>query len=304
MSATICLMSYGAVLAWLCPALLDRLTRSGVSPRLSVAVWLSALVVAATVWVVAGIGLIANFTATHWGADPVRYCLDVVLAVHRFGWIGDLVLIAAAVAGVVGTALVARRIVHTLRRLSARSCEHAYAAHMLGAGGDGVVIVPSDERAAYCVAGRPSAIVVTSGAVSSLAADELSAVLAHERAHLRGRHPQLMMLLKALAATLPRLPLVRVGADAVGRLVEMSADDAAARRHGRDTLLSGLVALAGQPRATGAALAAGDTAILARAMRLADPAGAGVRLRQQFILVTVLATVIVAPATLLVLAHS
>lgn len=297
-------MSYGAVLAWLCPALLDRLTRNGLSPRLSVAVWLAAIAVAAGVWVVAGVGLIANFTVVHWGADPVRYCLDVVLAVHRFGWIGDLVLIAAAFAGVIGTALAARRIVRTMRRLSARSCEHAYAAHMLGAAGDGVVVVPSDKRAAYCVAGRPSAIVVTSAAVSSLQADELSAVLAHERAHLRGRHPQLMMLLKALAATLPRLPLVRVGAEAVGRLVEMSADDAAARRYGRDTLLGGLLALAGQPRATGTALAAGDTAILARAMRLADPAGVGARLRQQMVLVAVLATVIVAPVTLLVLAHS
>jgi Zn-dependent protease with chaperone function len=297
-------MSYGAVLAWLCPALLDRLTRNGLSPRLSVVVWLSAIVVAAAVWVMAGVGVIANFTVAHWGADPVRYCLDVVLAVHRFGWIGDLVLIASAGAGVIGTALVARRIVHTVRRLSARSCEHAYAAHMLGAAGDGVVIVRSDERAAYCVAGRPSAIVVTSGAVSSLQADELSAVLAHERAHLRARHPQLMTLLKALAATLPRIPLVRVGAEAVGRLVEMSADDAAARRHGRETLLSGLVALAGQPRATGTALAAGDTAILARAIRLASPASAGARLWQQFVLVTVLATVIVAPATLLVLSHS
>lgn len=304
MSAGICLVAYGAILVWLCPALLRRLTRSGLSPRLSVVVWLAAIMVAAVVWVVAGVGLIADFTVVHWGAEPVRYCLDMVLAAHRIGWAGDLVLIAAAAAGVLGTALVTRRIVHTMRRLSARSCEHASTAHMVGAAGDGVVIVPSDERAAYCVAGRPSAIVVTTGAVSTLAADELSAVLAHERAHLRSRHPQLMMLLKALAATLPRLPLIRVGADAVGRLLEMAADDAAARRHGRDTLLRGLIALAGQPRAPGTALAAGDTAILARVMRLADPAGVGIRLRQQCALVTVLAAVIVAPATLLVLSHS
>ncbi|MDF2824736.1 MAG: hypothetical protein K0R68_2144, partial [Mycobacterium sp.] len=199
--------------------------------------------------------------------------------------------------------LVIRRTARTLGRLTLRSCEHAYTAHLLGAR-DGVVVVESDARAAYCVAGRPSAIVVTSGAVSSLDTAELQAVLAHERAHLRGRHPQLMMLLKALAAALPWLPLVRVGTEEVGRLVEMSADDAAARRHGGDTLLAGLVALAGNPRTSGPALAAADTAVVARALRLAQPATVAARLRHQFLLVTTMVSVLVVPVVLLVLSHS
>ena len=51
MTGTACLLMYGAGLAWLGPALLDRITRSGVSPRLSVAVWLAAITVVAVVWV-------------------------------------------------------------------------------------------------------------------------------------------------------------------------------------------------------------------------------------------------------------
>lgn len=303
MSASVCLLGYGVILAWLCPPLLHRLSRDGSSPRLSVLLWLSVIAVAGAVWVAAGMGLIANFIATHWGSAPMRYCMDIVLAVHGLGWVGDLALVGVTVAGTAGTVLAFRRTQRILRRAARRSFEHAHAARLLGAR-DGVVIVESDERAAYCVAGRPSAIVVTSGAVSSLDTAELNAVLAHERAHLRGRHPQLMMLLKALAATLPWLPLVRVGAVAVGRLVEMSADDAAARRHGSDVLLSGLVALAGQPRSSGPALAAGDTAVLARALRLADPVPVTVRLRQQFLLVAAMILVLVAPVALLVLAHS
>lgn len=302
MTGAACMLLYGAALAWLGPGSLDRITRSGVSPRLSVAVWLSAIAVVAVVWVVAGAGLILDVVLLHSGADPVRYCMDALLAVHRFGWVGDVVLIAVAVAGVSGTTLAARRIVAAMHRMSARSCEHASTAHMLGAR-DGVVVVTSEHRAAYCVAGRPSAIVVTSGAVSSLDAAELDAVLAHERAHLRGRHPQLLMLLNALHGALPWVPLVRRATGAVARLVEMCADDTAARSHGSAALLRGLVALTGAPRVPGGALAAGDTAMVARAWRLADPAPAGTRLCRQLVLSLTLVTVIVTPVAMLLLSH-
>jgi Zn-dependent protease with chaperone function len=303
-SASICLLLYGAVLVWLCPALLARITRDGHNPQLSVAVWLSAIAMAAAVWVVAGVGMIVNVTAMH--QDPMGFCVDAVLALHHhFGWMGDLSVVAATGLAIAGTVLVGRRLMRTLRRMSQRSREHAYAAHMLGATTprDGVVIVDADESAVYCVAGRPPAIVVTSGAMAGLDDAQLAAVLAHERAHLRGRHPQLMMLLKALATATPMLLLVRRGADAVGRLLEMSADDTAARTHGRDTLLAGLIALAGQARPAGPALAAGDTAVLARATRLAHPAGVGAQLREMLLLAVTLVAVIVAPAVILVLWH-
>ncbi len=302
MTGAACMLLYGAALAWLGPGSLDRITRSGVSPRLSVAVWLSAIAVVAVVWVVAGAGLILDVVLLHSAADPVRYCMDVLLAVHRFGWFGDAVLIAVAAAGASATTLAARRIMAAMHRMSARSCEHASTAHMLGAR-DGVVVVTSEHRAAYCVAGRPSAIVVTSGAVSSLDAAELEAVLAHERAHLRGRHPQLLMLLNALYGVLPWVPLLRRAADAVARLVEMCADDAAARSHGSAALLRGLVALTGAPSAPGGALAAGDTAMVARAWRLADPAPAGTRWRRQVVLSLTLVTVIVTPVAMLLMPH-
>lgn len=61
--------------------------------------------------------------------------------------------------------------------------EHAHTARILGAPTTrpGVVILAAEEAAAYCVAGRPDAIVVTSGAGATLGEPELAAVLAHER---------------------------------------------------------------------------------------------------------------------------
>ena len=46
------------------------------------------------------------------------------------------------------------------------------------------------EPAAYCVSGRPPAIVVTTAALGALDDRQLDAVVAHERAHLAGHHPQ------------------------------------------------------------------------------------------------------------------
>lgn len=84
------------------------------------------------------------------------------------------------------------------------------------------------------------------------------------------------MVLRALASTLPRLPLFQQAASATTDLLEMCADDAAARRHGRRPLLDGLMALSGSGFPADG-LAAAGTAVELRAMRLADPARRSVR---------------------------
>jgi predicted Zn-dependent protease len=78
-----------------------------------------------------------------------------------------------------------------------------------------------------------------------------AAVLAHERAHLHGGHLDPMMLLRALATAMSRLPLLRSAVQSVEPLVEMSADDRAARLHGRRAVPTGFVALAGESRLAG-----------------------------------------------------
>ena len=54
-------------------------------------------------------------------------------------------------------------------------------------------------------AGRP--VVLTSAAVEALDDTQLAAVLAHERAHQRGRHHLLVSLAGSLAAAFPRVPM-------------------------------------------------------------------------------------------------
>lgn len=111
------------------------------------------------------------------------------------------------------------------------------------------VVLDDPRPAAYCVAGRPAAIVLTSGALDILDPSQLSAVLAHERAHLAHGDHLLHTLTQGLAAAFPRVPLFTRGTTEVARLTEMAADDDAARANSRSTLIAALLAIA-----TGAAV--------------------------------------------------
>ncbi|BDY30545.1 M56 family metallopeptidase [Mycolicibacterium mageritense] len=304
MNAGICLLVYGVVLVWGSPVVLTRFGR-GMSPGYAVTVWLTTIVLAVGAWIAAAASMLRELLIED-AAVPVKFCLDMLLALNHFGWPGRLTLAAVSAAASAISAVVLWRLVKSVQRLWSRSREHAHAAHVLGTptARPGVVTLPADHAAAYCVAGRPDAIVVTTGALAALDEPELAAVLAHEQAHLAGRHPQLMMALRALALAMPRLPLFTAAVGAVGRLVEMCADDSAARRHGRETLLCGLVSLADSRSSRPPALGAADTEVLARASRLATPAMWGARLRERILLSVVLAAVVLAPPVITFWCHA
>jgi Zn-dependent protease with chaperone function len=77
-----------------------------------------------------------------------------------------------------------------------------------------------------CDGGR---IVVSSALAEALSPSELRAVLEHERAHLTGRHDLLLRAARLNRACLPALFGARAFDQAVHLLVELAADDAAAR---------------------------------------------------------------------------
>jgi Zn-dependent protease with chaperone function len=172
------------------------------------------------------------------------------------------------------------------------------------------VVLDDPRPAAYCAAGRPAAIVVTSGALAVLDPPQLRAVLAHERAHLAGRHHALVTVVRGLAATVPRVPLFARGADQVARLTEMTADDAAARAAGRRTVAAALIALAtgssvpsppdarpGSAR-PGAVLAAAAHAVPARVDRLVAPSAPPAAVRAAVLLTAAAALFVLVPALL------
>jgi hypothetical protein len=133
-----------------------------------------------------------------------------------------------------------------------------------------VAIVDYDAPAVYCLPGGRRRIVISAGALAGLTPEQLRAVLAHERAHLRSRHHLILALAAALARAFPRVPLLRQAKPQLAVLAEMAADDAAARRHRRDDLAAALVVLA-RAGAQPATLAASGPEAIARLQRILDP---------------------------------
>src|SRR5206468_170353 len=88
----------------------------------------------------------------------------------------------------------------------------------------GLTLAVHAQPHAYCVAGRHPTVILTTGAVQALDHGQLDAVLAHERAHLAGRHHRLLALARIGRLVLPFLPLMRDADEQVARLVELHAD--------------------------------------------------------------------------------
>lgn len=133
----------------------------------------------------------------------------------------------------------------------------------------GISVVEHSTAAAYCIPGRRARIVFTSAAMARLDASEVSAVIAHERAHLRGRHDLVLVLFGALRSAFPGLASMRLAQSEVAQLLEMRADDRALRSTDRFTLAKALVGLSQSPVPAGAVAATGSA--IARLSRFAEP---------------------------------
>jgi Zn-dependent protease with chaperone function len=134
----------------------------------------------------------------------------------------------------------------------------------------GASVIDHDLPVAYCLPGLRPRLVLSRGALSVLSYDELRAVLAHERAHLTQRHDLVVLPFVALGATFPAVPAVRTARAEVALLVELLADDRAARRHDREHLAKALWKIGTGAAPAGALGAAGDDVLL-RARRLLEP---------------------------------
>lgn len=273
--AALGLLLYSVVVLFAAPSLLHALTSSGNVPRLGVAAWLTAIGSVLASWLAAAVMVIIEVTrrSTHPNAVAAS-CLALVQRTigGDAGIAPRIALIVIAATVMLAAAITGMRLARAVLRMRARAYDHAQAVRLVGrrTGEADVVMIEAAKAAAYSVAGRPPAIVVTSAARAALDDRQLAAVLAHERAHVAGHHALIVTTLYGLAAVFPRLRLMTKGAQRVSQLLEMCADDVAVRRNSSEALLSGLITLCAAAPAE--ALAAADVAVLARAERLAQPA--------------------------------
>jgi Zn-dependent protease with chaperone function len=294
MKPALLVLGYALVVAWCLPALLTRLTAAGLSARLGLAAWLAAMV-SVLASVLSAIQYLLTAAVAGWPQLAEAVCRSVAggactTVVYRSAAF-ELGLGLATITAALLLAVLAWRYGRSVQRAQRRTRAHAEAARITGRrlpGGGAAVVLDAARPAAYCVPGRPAAIVLTSAALAVLDPGQLTAVLAHERAHLAGRHHLLIALTRGLAATFPGVPLFTRAPAEVARLAEMCADDAAARRSSRPTLVAALLAMGTGTAVPAAALAATTCAVSARVQRLLEPAPPARHARNRLALITVL----------------
>lgn len=238
------------------PALLARWPRLRHTPRAAMLLWQSVALAAVLAALGAGLSL---FTSHAWRETP-----DAV---------GFLIAAAAlAVTGLVlGRLLLSgHRVGTTLRALRRR---HRHQLDLIADTRHGARVVDHDVPVAYCVPGMHGArVVVSAGALSRLDDDEVEAVLAHERAHLRARHDLVLEAFSVLHRAFPRWVSSRAALSEVQLLVEVLADRAAARVEGPLPLARALVAMSSGrvPKAALAVASGSGTALVDRVRLLRE----------------------------------
>jgi Zn-dependent protease with chaperone function len=139
----------------------------------------------------------------------------------------------------------------------------------------GALVIDYPAAAAYCLPGIRSQIVVSAGTLDLLGPAELTAVLAHERAHVRARHDLVLIPFTSLRRAFPRSRVMTQAYRTVALLVEMMADDRALRVRGllARELATALLRFgtAGADGAPAGALAVAEGELTARVYRLLTP---------------------------------
>ena len=277
MSGALLLAGYCAAVGFGAPGLLRRGWAAHV-PRLAMAAWLALSASCVAAAVLAAVALAVPF--------PLTWSTAGAMAGPSFATPGAA---AAAVTGLLLAAAIVARAAWCLGSAVARGRRerHTHAAFLVAAGRAdpalGAVVLDQGAPAAYCLPGGPGPV-VSAGTLAVLDPGQLQAVLAHERAHLRGHHHAMLTWAAALDRAFGFVPLLARAPGQLAGLAEMAADDAAVRRHrsgdlaARDLaagdLAAALVILA-KAGAQASALTAGGPDAIARIQRLLAPPASG-----------------------------
>ncbi|HEX9834664.1 MAG TPA: M56 family metallopeptidase [Mycobacterium sp.] len=254
------------------PAMLARATWPSRAPRAAIVLWQAIALAAVLSAFSAGISIASRLFVP--GPDG-RPTATIASEIDVLGWpLWTTYLAVFALTLVIGARL-AVAIVQVAIATRRRRAHHRMVVDLVGKSrkwahsraGDGLRILDVEEPLAYCLPGVRSRVVVSEGTLTTLADNEIAAILSHERAHLRARHDLVLEMFMAVHAAFPRFVRSASALDAVRLLIEMLADDAAVRAAGPTPLARALVACA-TGRTPAGALAAGGPTTVVRVRRL------------------------------------
>jgi Zn-dependent protease with chaperone function len=247
------------------PAMLARATWPSRAPRAAIVLWQSVALAAVLSAFSAGIAIASRLFAPGHDGRPTA---TVASEIEVLGWPLWITYLAVFALTLVVGARLAMAIVQVAIATRRRRAHHRMVVDLVGKSQKaGLRILDVEEPLAYCLPGVRSRVVVSEGTLTSLADNEIAAILSHERAHLRARHDLVLEMFMAVHAAFPRFVRSASALDAVRLLIEMLADDAAVRAAGPTSLARALVTCA-TGRTPAGALAAGGPTTVVRVRRL------------------------------------
>lgn len=221
------------------PALVARWKRLHLTPFAALLLWQAIALAAVLSALGAGLSLVTDST---WGRRHTTIELVVAVAAALLTLVVVLRLLVAGHR--VGTSLRVERRRH--REQLDLVAEHH------GSSGR-VRVLDHDVPVAYCVPGVTQSRVVLSGAaIEALEPPQITAVLAHERAHLAARHDLVLEAFTVLHRAFPRWVSSNAALREVRLLVEILADRAALKVGTPADLGRALLAMAGGRTPAGA----------------------------------------------------
>jgi Zn-dependent protease with chaperone function len=249
------------------PAMLARASWPTRAPRASIVLWQAIALAAVLSAFSAGIAIASRLFAPGRDGRPTT---GIAAEIDVLGWPLWIAYVAVLALTLVIGARLAVAVVQVAIATRRRRAHHRMVVDLVGKSrkwahsraGDGLRILDVAEPLAYCLPGVRSRVVVSEGTLTTLADNEIAAILSHERAHLRARHDLVLEMFTAVHAAFPRFVRSASALGAVRLLIEMLADDAAVRAAGPTPLARALVACAAGRTPSGALAAGGPTTVL------------------------------------------
>jgi Zn-dependent protease with chaperone function len=242
------------------PATLARATWPTRAPRAAIVLWQAIALAAVLSAFSAGIAIASRLFVPGRDGRPTA---TITSEIEVLGWpLWIVYVIVFAVTLVIGARLT-YAVVQVAIATRRRRAHHRMVVDLVGKSqGTHLRILDVEQPLAYCLPGVRSRVVVSAGALNTLADNEMAAILTHERAHLRARHDLVLEMFTAVHAAFPRFVRSAHALHAVRLLIELLADDAAVRAAGPTPLARALVACASGHTPSGALAVGGPTTVL------------------------------------------
>ncbi|MEV6340858.1 M56 family metallopeptidase [Nocardia vinacea] len=262
------------LLAGPAPALLSRATWPYRTPRAALVLWQAIALAAVLSAFGSGLAIAAELLVPGPNGRPTTSPAREIDALGLPLWLAYVFVFAL-------TLLVGARLMYAIVRVGVhtrrRRARHRMLVDLLDQSGPqrraaDIRVLASTEPIAYCLPGLRQRVVLSEGTLTSLQDAEVTAIVSHERSHLRARHDLVLEAFTAVHEAFPRVVRSKAALGSVKLLIELLADDSAVKVTGPKPLARALVACAKSTAPQGA-LAAGGPTTLIRIQRLGGRIG-------------------------------